>query len=239
MKGVILSMNPRARIVDITHNVLPQNVEEAAYLLWACYRYFPQGTVFTCVVDPGVGTERKIVCVGTDQYRLIAPDNGLLNLIAHQETIRESIAVVDPHRFGLQPISATFHGRDIFAPLAAQVSLGKPLTKFGKHYDLTIPSAAFYEPERGATNGRILHIDHFGNIVTNIPEKYFGRCTIKVGKIVISTRIASYSEAPEGLPCMMIGSSRLIEVAVRNDSAAKVLNANRTTPLSILKTSEH
>lgn len=234
MKGVILSLNPHARIVDITHNVQPQCVDEAAYLLWASYHYFPGGTVFTCVVDPGVGSKRKIICVETDRYSFVAPENGLLDFIVQQENVRQAVEVVHADEFGLKPISTTFHGRDIFAPLAALISLGKPLSRFGTRHSLKDPPRLFFEPERDARTARVLHIDRFGNIVTNIPKEYFEAFEVKVGTTTVTRRIHNYSEAPKGLPCLIVGSSGLIEIAVGNGSASTALRANLETPVVVL-----
>ncbi len=235
MKGVILSINPRARIIDISHNVSPQNIVEAGYLLWASYKYFPDGTVFVCVVDPGVGGGRKIICVETARHQFIAPDNGLLDFIILQEDILRSYQIVNPPRIGAKKISATFHGRDIFAPLAASLSKGSSASQFGKRYDLKKPSPLFYEPENGMTRARILHIDHFGNLITNIPERYFDRHSVKVGAADITKHIRSYTEAPQADPCMIVGSNGLIEVVVTEGSASEMLNASLQTPITVLK----
>jgi S-adenosylmethionine hydrolase len=235
MKGVILSINPRTQIVDISHNVSPQNVEEAGYLLWASFRSFPDGTVFACVVDPGVGSGRKIVCVETVHYRFIAPDNGLLDLVILEEEILRSYEIAKPPRLGSKPISATFHGRDIFAPLAAFLSSGKSVGQFGIRCDLKKPSPVFYEPKKGVAAARILHIDRFGNLITNIPGLYFDRCTLKVGTAKISERIRSYAEAPQAHPCMIVGSSGLIEVVLKEGNASEMLHADLRTPVVVLE----
>jgi len=232
VKGVILSINPRARIVDISHNVSPQNIEQAGYLLWASYRYFPEETIFVCVVDPGVGSGRRIVAVNTDRRTFIAPDNGLLDLVLSQEEIRRSYEILRSPRPGSRPVSATFHGRDIFAPLAAQLSLGKSLSGFGRVCKLNNPVPRFYEPGRD-TSARILHIDHFGNLVTNIPAQYSGRCSLDVGGKRISTWIQSYSEAPLHRSCMIVGSSGLIEIVLKDGSAAKALGADLGTSIAV------
>jgi S-adenosylmethionine hydrolase len=233
LKAVILTINPLARIVDISHNVSPQNVQQAGYLLWASYQFFPDGTVFACVVDPGVGSERKIICLQTDRHAFIAPDNGLLDMVAFQENIRRSYEIVYPPRISSTPISATFHGRDIFAPLAGVLSLGKSVGQFGKLYDLKKPSSMFYDSEKGTTTARILHIDHFGNLITNIPERYYGHCTIEVGGTRISTRIRNYAEAPKNQSCIIVGSNRLIEIVLKEGSAAAMLGVTVRTPITV------
>jgi S-adenosyl-L-methionine hydrolase (adenosine-forming) len=235
LKGVILSINPDARIIDISHNVSPQNIREAGYLLWASYRYFPDGTIFVCVVDPGVGSDRRIICVETESQTFLAPDNGLLDLVLCDEKIRGSYEIIHPPQFGSNPVSATFHGRDVFAPLAAYCSLGASVSRFGRLCEWKTPDSQFYEPEMGNSTARILHIDHFGNLITNIPEQYFGRCTINLGSTRISTCIRNYAEAPSSKPCMIIGSNGLIEIALKDGNAAKTLGADLGTPVLILR----
>lgn len=234
LKGVIFSINPEVRLIDISHNVSPQNIREAGYLLWASYRYLPDGTIFVCVVDPGVGTDRKIIFVETDRHTFIAPDNGLLDFVLHQENVRRSYEIVRPPQFGSKPISATFHGRDIFAPLAAYCSMGKSVTRFGSPCDLRKPNSPFYEPEKGDVGARILHIDYFGNLITNIPERCFAQCPISVNKVRVLTRIQTYAEAPHNRPCIIVGSNGLIEIVLKQGSAAKALGVDLQTPITVL-----
>jgi S-adenosyl-L-methionine hydrolase (adenosine-forming) len=226
MKGAILSVNPRANIVDISHNASPQNIRQAGYLLWASYRYFPKRTIFVCVVDPGVGTKRKIVGIETDKFIFLAPDNGLLDMVLIQEDVRRSYEIVLPPRIGSTKISPTFHGRDIFAPLAASLSLGRSLSKFGKVLEVKKPASVFYEPEKTDSAARILHIDNFGNIITNIPARYFGQCIIRIGRSKILTGVQNYAEAPLDNPVMIIGSSGLLEVVLRDGNAAQRLGVD-------------
>ena len=235
MKGVIFSINPDARIVDISHNVSPHNIEEAGYLLWASFRSFPNGTVFLCIVDPGVGSGRKIICLETSHHRFIAPDNGLLDFIIFEEKILRSHEIVKPPRLGSKPISATFHGRDIFAPLAAFLSSGRSVSEFGKHCELKKAPPVFYQPEKGVTAARILHIDRFGNLITNIPGLYFDQCVLRVGAAKISEHIRSYGEAPEAHPCLIVGSSGLIEVVMKGRNASEILRADLRTPIVVLE----
>ena len=234
MKGVILSINPRATIVDISHNVSPQNIQQAGYLLWASYQYFPKGTIFACIVDPGVGTDRKIVGVETDKFVFLAPDNGLLDMVLFQEEIRRSYEIESPPRIGSTPISTTFHGRDIFAPLAASLSLGKSLSQFGKPCTMKKPASVFHAIEKNDSPARILHIDRFGNIITNIPAQYFGQCTIRIGRSKISRGVQSYAEAPLDNPVIIVGSSGLLEIALRDGSAADKLGVNLRAMKSII-----
>jgi S-adenosylmethionine hydrolase len=234
MKGVILSMNPDARIVDISHDVSPHNTQEAGYLLWASYKHFPDNTVFVNVVDPGVGSNRKIICVVTPRHKFIAPDNGLLNLVILEENIRRSYEILQPPQFSGRPVSATFHGRDIFAPLAGSLSLGAPPSQFGVPFNIDKPLPVFYSPDNGAPKAKILHIDRFGNLVTNIPGKFFDRCSVGVGTTKIGLHVRNFAEATANHPALIVGSSDLIEVVLKEGSAAEVLRADLRTVVIVL-----
>lgn len=235
MKGVLLSINPHARIVDISHDVEPQNISEAGYLLWSSYRYFPPGTIFVCIVDPGVGSARHILAVHTLHYFFIAPENGLLDYIFSEEKIKEAVRISSSkhsgkNRFFLSQISSTFHGRDVFAPLAAHLSRGVPLTKLGTPVTLKTPKPIFIAPDLLSGGARIIHIDRFGNLITNIraddKQKSFNKISCTIGKKHIARWIYFYDEAPSNTPCLIVGSSGLIEIAVRGKSAAKLLSAH-------------
>ncbi len=235
MKGVILTVNPKATIIDISHEVAPFDVREAGYLLWASYRHFPPGTVFTCVVDPGVGGSRRIICVQAGTKVFVAADNGLLDFVVFQEAIRQACEVDQSGGAFAGEISATFHGRDIFAPLSAQLSVGKPIRAYGKTVPLSRPVSPFYEPDSGVMATHLLHIDRFGNLVTNIPRIHFEGCDLGVGPVKVSRHIGSFSEAPDGEACLIVGSSGLVEVVAKETSAARLLGAGLHTPLTVLK----
>lgn len=234
-KGVLYTVNPRATVVDITHNVAPHNVREAAYLLWASYRFFPDGTVVLAVVDPGVGSGRRIVVVETPRHCFVAPDNGLLDLVISTEEIVRAVEVMNPERFGVKPISTTFHGRDIFAPLAARLSKGEPPAKFGRHCVLAPVVSPLYDPDRGMTGVTILHIDTFGNIVTNVPGRFFDDSHFLVGSNEILDHIQNYAESTHDRPCMIVGSSGLIEIVLRGASAAEKLRVSPETRITLKK----
>lgn len=170
MKGVILSINPGALVVDISHEVEPFNVLEGALLLKAHYRYFPRGTIFVGVVDPGVGSERRPVALRCGDYFFVGPDNGLFDLVI-RELSRTPVAVVlENRRLQLPRVGNTFHGRDIFAPAAAHLSRGVPLEEFGRRVEL-IERLRLPEPKReeGRLKGQIVYFDRFGNGITNVP----------------------------------------------------------------------
>ncbi len=244
VKGALLSINPHLRIVDLTHSVKPQNVSQAAYLLWAAYRYFPQGTIFLSVVDPGVGTERRILAVESSNYTFLAPDNGLLDfvLFEEQEYRAWSVDLEKARSLGLvqQSISNTFHGRDIFAPIAAARSKGVPFSHFGGSFRLNVPVQPFVTPENLSHKARILHIDRFGNIITNLRgtrdewEKY-GVQGVEIGSKVVNQWISAYADAKDRTPCLIPGSSGLIEIVINKSSAADALQATTDTSIRILK----
>ena len=227
MKGVILNIDPHVDIVDICHTIVPQNIAQAAYILSTTYHYFPRGTVHIAIVDPGVGTDRQAVLLVTPQAFFIGPDNGVLSYIV-EETLPEleAIALTNP-RFWLSPLSNTFHGRDIFAPVAAHLSLGVPYHEFGDPIPLL---ATFTMPrphigEDGVLIGRVIHIDRFGNLISDIKRGDLpgDRLFIEVSGHIIDDLSFSYEEGEELLA--IIGSGERLEVSVQNGSAAKFLRA--------------
>src|SRR5262245_32283700 len=168
MKGVILGIKPRARVVDITHEIAPGDIRGGAFALMASCRYFPKGTLHVAVVDPGVGSRRRAIAVRTANSILIGPDNGVLSWALRGETI-QSIRQLENRRYFLEPVSRTFHGRDIFAPVAAHLSRGVALERLGRElHDLV--RLPWPEPvkQREEIRGEIVYIDRFGNAITNI-----------------------------------------------------------------------
>ena len=248
MKGVILDINPEARLVDICHSIKPQNVAQAAFILSTAYRYFPKKTIHLVVVDPGVGTERRAIILRTQQGSFVAPDNGVLSYVIQQSLVElvvkkgrlslkggikpgESIEVVhitNP-RFWKSPVSPTFHGRDIFAPVAAALSLGFQPIEFGEP-QTSVEMLPMPRPERradGSLVGHILHIDNFGNLITDIrrddlpPAEQIGN--IDVCNRLISGLVRTYAEG-SGL-IALIGSSGYLEVSLKGGNAASLLDA--------------
>jgi len=227
MKGVILSINPGATIVDICHAIEPQNVAQAAFLLSTSYRYFPQGTIHVVVVDPGVGTERKALLLVTAEAFFVAPDNGVLSYIVEEASTEVKAFHLTNPRFWLSPVSDTFHGRDIFAPVAAYLSLGIPPHEFGESISSisTFPIPRPQTDADGVLIGHILHIDRFGNLITDIKRDDLptGRLFIEVHGHIIDDLSRSYEEGEELLA--IIGSSERLEVSVKNSHAATFLGA--------------
>ncbi len=227
MKGVIPSINPEVTIVDICHTINPQNIAQAAYILSTTNRRFPRGTIHIVVVDPGVGTERQAVLLINEHGYFLGPDNGVLSCVVEEagEGI-EAFAITNPS-FWLSPLSDTFHGRDIFAPVAAHLSLGAPPHEIG---DL-IPSLTTFvlpRPQIGEDRmliGKVVHIDHFGNLITDIRRSDLpkGRLFIEVCGHIIDNLSTSYEEGEEFMA--IIGSSEQLEVSVQKGSAARYLGA--------------
>lgn len=236
MKAVMLSSNPAIRFIDISHDVTSQNIREAGYLLWASYNYFPPDTIFVCVVDPGVGTGRKIIIARTKKYYFLAPHNGLLDSILLEEDVQVREVIISSDLIGkkkLAAISSTFHGRDIFAPVAALLAKGKDWKRISRQVDLEPPERIFYDSRHRTVRPAILHIDTFGNIITNI----CGRCvtSIVIGRSKIHTWISNYQSAPSGKPCLIVGSSGLVEIVVKNGSAAQFLSVSVHSSIRVLQ----
>jgi S-adenosylmethionine hydrolase len=226
MKGVIHSINPHARVVDICHAVKPHHIIGGAFMLSASYRYFPEGTVHMAVVDPGVGGERKPIIVKTERYHFVAPDNGLLSFALEAEKPLKIVEITNSEFF-LKPVSRTFHGRDIFAPAAAHLSRGVPVEEFGGEIGEIVRIEA---PKPillggGKARGHVLYIDTFGNAITDVPSSmlsgYF-RLIIKGG--VIEKVYDSYSQAAVGEVFGIIGSYGNLEIASKEESAAATLS---------------
>lgn len=220
MKGVLLSQAPDAQVVDISHDIPPQDVERARLTVARMWRRFPEGTVHVVVVDPGVGSSRAALAVQSDGRFLVGPDNGVLSPALLASTAR-AIELAVP-----TAASATFHGRDVFAPAAAALARGEPIDALGGEAAAPVirrtPEAI--RRNDGGIDGEIIIIDRFGNAVTNIVGLRGG--TINVGGASISVR-HTYSEVSNGDPVAVVGSTGFIEIAVRNGSAAELLGLTR------------
>ena len=238
MKGVILSRAPRANIVDLSHDITPQNITQAAFVLWSSHSYFPKGTLFVCVVDPGVGTSRRILCADTGHYKFLAPDNGVLKYVLAAHKTSKVTAVVNERYFHDTP-SRTFHGRDIFAPVAAHMLEGIAPMKLGPRVRPKYGKEEFVQvtaTRNTSYAGCVLHIDHFGNVVTNFACTIVPKNSIlTIGRKSIRQSFDAYGDARSGSPFLIIGSSGLMELSVRNGNAARALNA-RLNQLLVLDT---
>ena len=240
MKGVILSINPSVDIIDITHGIQPYRTRQAAYVLWSAYNYFPKDTIFVNVVDPGVGSKRRIIMMKTKKYFFIAPDNGLLDFVLHQEKASTAIEVTQSSlkEYILGDISSTFHGRDLIAPLAAYISNDVPLHRFGKSFTLPEILSPFATSRTDVVPVCILHIDHYGNIITNLQslevEKSMKEIqTISIGSNMVAQWIRFYDEASENTPCLIVGSRGLVEVSAKKNSAARLLSATLDSKVKV------
>ena len=231
LKGAVLSVNPDARVIDITHLIQPGNIIEAAFIMVEACLFFPKGTVHIGVVDPGVGTKRRLVIIETEQYLFVGPDNGLLSLAAKKDGIKRVVEITAPRLF-LNPTSATFHGRDIFGPVAARLSIGLDPIEAGREIAGDIVSLKIPRPKRNgmALRGEVIHIDSFGNLIVNIKSADIERLSAK--QVSISVKGAAlkgikktYGLAKQGSLLALIGSSGCLEIAVNQGNASKTLFA--------------
>jgi len=241
MKGVILSIAPDAMLVDISHQVEPQDVREAAYLLWCSYRYFPPDSIHLAVVDPGVGTERRPVAVTAPRGLFVGPDNGIFAraLIdqgavdaATGRLLAGSAVILTESRYWHHPVSQTFHGRDIFAPATAHLALGTTISALGPDLASVMVGADDAPTHRdGSIYGSIVHIDRFGNAISNVAASTIPpRAVVQIGDRELHGLASNYQE---GQLVALIGSSGMLEVAARNASAASVLGLRVGDPLVI------
>jgi S-adenosyl-L-methionine hydrolase (adenosine-forming) len=237
MKGVLLGIQSKAQLIDITHHIPAGDIEAGAFALAAAFRFFPAGTVHLAVVDPGVGTTRAALAVKTANYTFVAPDNGVLSLALAQEPA-QAIYRLEKAKYFLPEVSRTFHGRDVFAPVAAHLSRGVSLAKLGPKVDdyvrLNVP-----DPHRtgGQIRGVVVYIDRFGNAITNIAQPAAARPAKTGLKVRLPGRkrrfpvCPSYQSVEKGQPLGIFGSTRLLEVAVNGSSAARALGLAKGDPV--------
>ncbi len=238
MKGVIKSIAPGAEIVDITHEIPPYRIEEAAFIFDRAWRCFPGKTIHVVVVDPGVGTSRRPILVQAAGQSFVAPDNGVLGAILSREkcAVREITAA----RYFRQPVSQTFHGRDVFAPAAAYLAKGTPAARFGpKIGDAFRPAlAAVQRTGKRTWSGCVLQIDRFGNLITSLPAADFARIKenpfeLAVGLERVTLFAANYEQAAPGELFAIEGSAGMLEVSVNRGSAAALLKVGTGAPVEI------
>jgi len=234
VKGVIASISPLATVVDITHEVEPHKVKQAAYLLWASYRFFPAHSVFVSIVDPAVGSDRKILVGRTNKYFFLAPDNGVMDLVRAEDELCECYEVrTKKSPFVFSPVSSTFHGRDVFAPVAAYLANGVACSEFGPVHKMS-PVESPFITSRDLRAGEILHCDRFGNLVTNIKNSLFESVgKIKTKKSAITEKLKYYGEGKKNTPGLIQGSSGLIEIVIREGNASQRLGISPETPFKI------
>ena len=242
MKGVILGVNPDVELVDISHDIRPYDVMEAAYVLAQAYRYFPPRTIHLVVVDPGVGAARRPLLVSADRYHLVAPDNGVLSVVYARE---ESVYVrhITANHYFLEPVSNTFHGRDIFAPIAGWLSRRVESDKFGEiitdytKFALPLPKRV----NEKLVKGIVLRVDRFGTLMTNLtpqdlPELFQetpAAFKMTVGKGEVTQLNTAYSDGAKGELFAILGSSGYIEIAANKGSASQTLGVGRGVEVGV------
>lgn len=243
MKGVILTINPQASFVDLSHQVSPHSIEEAAYLLNSCYRYFPEGTVHVAVVDPGVGSARRPLLVKTAGYYFLGPDNGLFSYVLkdeHEVEVRE----IENQQYRRKSVGHTFDGRDLFAPSAAWLTKGVPASSFGR----IIPDPirlSIVEPRSQGNRlvGRIEHVDRFGNLISNLTLQHLEEkhslvtkqqpLSVRIGAQIIEGLVANYSEGKAEQPSALINSDGRLEIFVKEASAADLLKVGKGARIEV------
>jgi S-adenosylmethionine hydrolase len=230
MKGVILSINSDALVTDVTHEIPPHDVFNGAFTLRNFYRYFPEGTIHVVVIDPGVGGKRKPIAVKADKNIFVGPDNGVFTFIYSESNSVKVFEISNP-RYILANLSSTFHGRDIFAPAAAHLSLNVPIEDLGERVKKPV-KLPIKEPEirENEIIGEVIYVDRFGNLVTNIPD-YLSKpgSKIYVGKNIIKSISGSYSDVPKGELLAVIGSSGFLEISVNQGRASDVIGVEKGT----------
>jgi S-adenosyl-L-methionine hydrolase (adenosine-forming) len=236
VKGAILSVNPEAVIADITHEIAPQDILAGAFMLLAAYKTFPAGTIHVAVVDPGVGSTRRPMIVSANEQFFVGPDNGLLTYIYDREPSYQ-IFHVTAEKFFRQDPSTTFHGRDIFAPVAAALSNGVKPREFGPTITDAVRLPDSLQPQKlknGNIRARIIHIDRFGNCVTNITRDVVkAKATLVINRKTIREFRNFYGETSANTPFAIWGSAGFLELSIYGGSAAKLLRAKRGTAVLV------
>jgi S-adenosylmethionine hydrolase len=239
LKGVVLGVCPDATLVDIGHDIPAHDVTAGALELAACYRYFPAGTIFLVVVDPGVGSARRGIAADVGDYRFVAPDNGVLSAVFREAPPKKVVELTE-RKYARPTVSRTFEGRDRFAPAAGFLAKGVALVSLGKSIkdyhtiELPLPSRSGQE-----LSGEVVRVDRFGNLITNIDRRTFeqfaggGAIAVMVGGREIARVVATYAEAPAGELCALFGSTDHLEVAINAGDAAATLKLARGAPARV------
>jgi len=234
LKGVILALAPDVRIVDVTHDIPPHDVAGGAFVLSQIWSWFPAGTIHVAVVDPGVGSQRRVLVGRYGDSLLVVPDNGLLTFV-HREHPVEALHVAEDRRFFLSRVSSTFHGRDVLAPLAAHLALGVRPDRFGRSAErielLDIPFRAVRSGEGFA--GHVLHVDRFGTLVTNVQASQLdetpgraGAWHVSVDGVDLGALKATFADVPKGEPVAFVGGGGFVEIAVNQGRAVDRFGRN-------------
>ena len=237
MKGAILSINPGVTIVDLSHRIDRHDILQAAFAIRSGYPYFPKGTVHLIVIDPGVGTDRSLLALQADGHWFIAPDNGVLTLLCRDKNVSSLNRITNPKYFKAS-VSATFYGRDIIAPVGAHIAGGLDVKDLGPEIELQniihLDGLRARSTKNGELRGKIITVDHFGNLITNIhsdrltrwlSDAAHDRLRIKMGSNVIEGLSETYADVPSDSPVAVIGSRGYLEIAINRGHAARRLNA--------------
>jgi len=243
MKAVILGINPRATLIDLSHEIEPQNIQAGAFLLSTQNRFFPAGTVHVAVIDPGVGTKRRLLAVQAEEQFYLAPDNGLLDFCI-ELGISETVEIANREHWR-QPVSLTFHGRDILAPVAAHLSLDKPLEEIGNKVELMrrLPEMKFKISTREIL-GQVVYIDHFGNLITNISSRVLREFAGGDDLVIYFDEKMScpfrptYASVGAGAPVAVIGGFDRLEIGVNHGNASIIFGARIGDAIKVCKRNE-
>ncbi|MDN5941917.1 MAG: SAM-dependent chlorinase/fluorinase [Nitrospira sp.] len=236
MKGAILSTHPDARIVDLSHQIAPHRIDEAAYFLKSCYREFPEGTIHVVIVDPGVGSARRAIAVKSSRYFFLGPDNGVFTHIFYDEQPLE-VREIDQQKFRRESPGHTFDGRDLFAPAAARLAKHEPFESYGLVIE-DYRRCSISQPhwEHTALVGEIAYVDRFGNLISNLTSQHLEevrsttsrrQLAIRIGDWVVKDLVDSYSNGSAGQPCALINSDGRIEIFLKEASAADLLHVGK------------
>lgn len=250
MKGTMLSIAPDARLVDVTHEIAPQDVMESAFVLKSAQPFFPKGAVHLVVVDPGVGTDRRAVALRHDGHWFVGPDNGVFPLVLDEEPPEAVVELDNPEMWRTDAPSSTFHGRDIFAPAAAHLAAGRSLEALGSPLE-TLEPLRWAQPfiEDAAVEGWVTHVDHFGNCITNVrratlveamgldadtpPVEAFSPLEVYAGTTILDTIHSTYGDVSGEDPLLLFGSTGYLEVAVNGGNAAELLDIRKGDSIKI------
>jgi hypothetical protein len=238
MQGVILSIAPGARLVNLSHQVPAQDVRAGAFVLYQAVPFFPRDTIHVAVVDPGVGSQRRALAVRTAEGIFVAPDNGVLSYVLKGAGVREAVSLTNPD-YQLPDVSATFHGRDIFAPAAAYLAAGVPLSELGPRA-INLVRLAMPQPQytsEGELIAHVMHVDHFGNLVLDLTgAELSDRETFELAGRRVAGLSRTFADVAPGQPVVYVGSSRdHVEVAIRDGNAARELGLSAGDPVRVLR----
>ena len=241
MKGVMIGICPDVTFVDITHDITPHDVVEGALQLGAAYKYFPAGTIFLAVVDPGVGSARRGLAAEAGDYRFVAPDNGVLTMVFRERPPKRVVELTE-RRYARPTVSRTFEGRDRFAPAAAWIAKGIQLSAFGRaaasYHQIDVPRA---EESGAQLAGAVIHVDRFGNLITNIDRRAFETFArtqpvrLSVNGQAVAGIVATYADIRPGEVCALFGSTDHLELAINGGSAAAALGVERGAVIDITR----